>query len=256
MSEGTVSEPGDAASPPRVDSDYVFPPPWGFWSTSAWTLISVAVAVGVMFGSLILLSDVEALPDPQKDPWFAAQLIVINVVQVAVLAAAARLAGWPVGRYLGLTRPRGRDVIIGVAAVALLLGTLEIVTHLMGRESVPSFQTEAYRAAQAAGLVPLIWLAFVVAAPIGEEVIFRGFLFRGWEASPLGPAGTIALTSLIFAVLHTQYDWFGAVQTFSMGALFGWLRWPSGSTLLTIALHMTINGISTAWTAAKVAGVV
>ncbi len=35
--------------------------------------------------------------------------------------------------------------------------------------------------------------------------------------------------------------------------LFGWLRWRSGSTTLTILLHMVINFTSTLWTAIKVA---
>ena len=32
------------------------------------------------------------------------------------------------------------------------------------------FQTDSYGAAHAAGLLPLMWLAFVVAAPLGEEM--------------------------------------------------------------------------------------
>jgi membrane protease YdiL (CAAX protease family) len=166
------------------------------------------------------------------------------------------LAGWPAGLYLGLVRPSRRDVVIGIVALAILLGALEILTHLSGRESVTPFQTDAYRAARSAGTLPLMWLAFVVAAPVGEEIMFRGFVFRGWAASSLGAPGTILMTALIFAVVHTQYDWFGMFQTFCMGALFGWLRWRSGSTTLTIVLHMLINLMATLWTAAKVEGLV
>ena len=124
---------------------------------------------------------------------------------------------------------------------------------MLGRDSVTTFQADSYRAANAAGLLPLLWLAFVVAAPVGEEIIFRGFVFRGWAASPLGVPGTILLTSLVFSAAHTQYDWFGSLQTFCIGILFGCLRWRSGSTTLTILLHMVINFTSTLWTAIKVA---
>ena len=134
---------------------------------------------------------------------------------------------------------------------------LEILTYLLHRESVTPFQTEAYRASRAAGLLPLMWVAFVIAAPVGEEILFRGFVFRGWAASPLGVPGTILLTSLIFSALHmAQYDWFGVFQTFCLGSLFGWLRWYSGSTSVTILLHMGVNLISTLWAAAKVEGLV
>jgi membrane protease YdiL (CAAX protease family) len=242
----TLADPGagGSADPSR---------PWGFWSTLAWALLAfgLVLAGGVLW---VGWSQADSIPDPQQDPWFPLQLIFINAVQVAVLVGAARLAGWPAGRYLGLVRPSRRDVLVGIAALAILLGALEILTHVLGRESVTPFQTDAYRAARGAGTLALMWLAFVVAAPVGEEIMFRGFVFRGWAASPLGAPGAILLTSLIFAVVHTQYDWFGVFQTLCMGALFGWLRWRSGSTALTILLHMLINFIATVWTAAKVEG--
>jgi membrane protease YdiL (CAAX protease family) len=248
----TAADPSAAEGGP---ADTSLPRPWGFWSTLAWAVLAFGLVVG---GGILWLSwgQADSIPDPQQDPWFPLQLIVINVVEIVVLVAAARLAGWPAGRYLGLVRPSRRDVVIGIAALAILLGALEILTHLLGRESVTPFQTDAYRAARAAGTLPLMWLAFVVAAPVGEEIMFRGFVFRGWAASPLGAPGTIIMTALIFAVVHTQYDWFGVFQTFCMGALFGWLRWRSGSTTLTILLHMLINFVATLWTAAKVEGLV
>ena len=202
-----------------------------------------------------LLGQLDIAPDVQDDPWFPLHLIAINGAQILVVAAAARLAGWSPAGYLGLDRPGRRDVLHGLAAVIAMLLVLELITHLVGRESVTPFQTDSYRAARAAGMLPLMWLAFVVAAPLGEEIVFRGFVFRGWAAA-IGVPGTILLTSLIFAGAHTQYDWFGTFQTFCMGALFGWLRWRSGSTTLTIVLHMLINFVATVWTALKVAGVV
>jgi membrane protease YdiL (CAAX protease family) len=230
------------------------PPPWGFWSTLCWALFACGLG-----GALSFLSWAPPvnLPDVHEDPWLPLQLIIINVVQIAVLAVAARLARWPIGRYLGLVRPHGRDFLAGIAALALVIVALEVLTYVLHRESVTPFQTEAYRAARAAGLLPLMWAAFVIAAPVGEEILFRGFVFRGWAASRLGVAGTILLTSLIFSGLHmAQYDWFGVFQTFCIGTLFGWLRWHSGSTTVTIVLHMGVNLISTLWAAAKVEGFV
>jgi uncharacterized protein len=234
------------------------PPPWGFWATLGWAVLAFVIGAGAVGGAVIWAnwSGLDNVVDVQDDPWFPLQLIAINTIQVVVAATAARLAGWPVVPYLGLDRPGRRDILHGIGAVVVLILVLELITHLIGRTSVTPFQTDSYRAASAAGTLPLLWFAFVVAAPVGEEVVFRGFVFRGWAASPLGVVGTIVLTSAIFAVAHTQYDWFGLFQTFCMSTLFGWLRWRSGSTTLTIMLHMLINFVSTAWTAAKVAGVV
>jgi membrane protease YdiL (CAAX protease family) len=232
------------------------PRPWGFWSTIAWALAAFVVAAVVAIGGVawrnwprfdlaLLLQDATSV---------SLQIIVSNIVLILMLAFAAHLSGWPIARYLGLTTPRANDFLYGTTTIALSLGVFEILNHILGRESVTSFQTDIYRAAQAGGLLPMMWLALVVAAPVGEEIAFRGFLFRGLAASRLGASGTILLTALIFAALHAQYEWFEALQVFWIGALFGWLRWRSGSTTLTILLHMATNSLATVQTAVKVHG--
>jgi membrane protease YdiL (CAAX protease family) len=98
----------------------------------------------------------------------------------------------------------------------------------------------------------LFFLAVVVVAPITEEIAFRGFLFRGLSSTWLGVAGTMVLTSVAWAAMHVQYDWMTLAQIFLIGLLLGWLRWASGSTLLTILLHMLANLAATIQAAIKV----
>jgi uncharacterized protein len=249
-----MNEQPTAATAPDLAG--ALPRPWGFWSTLGLALLAFLVA-HIAVGALIWWlswTRTSMLAEALEDPALPLLLIVTNAILVALLAGAARLAGWPVPAYLGLVRPKRQDIVASIVALLAVMIALEIVTYLSGRASVTPFQTDAYRAAKTAGTLWLMWLAFVVAAPVGEEVLFRGFVFRGWAASRLGPVATIALTSLIFAAVHVQYDWFGIFQTLCLGALFGWARWRSGSTVLTILLHMAINFTSTVWTAAKVEG--
>ncbi len=81
----------------------------------------------------------------------------------------------------------------------------------------------------------------VVATPIGEEILFRGFLFRGWLQAPRDVWPVIVVTSLLWAIIHVQYDWYVIGQVFAFGLLLGWMRWATGSTILTILLHALIN---------------
>ena len=60
------------------------------------------------------------------------------------------------------------------------------------------------------------------------------------------------MISALWAVIHTQYDWYGIFQIFLIGLLLGWVRWRSGSTLLTIVLHALINAWATLQTIIKV----
>ena len=78
-----------------------------------------------------------------------------------------------------------------------------------------------YRAAKAAGALPLLWFSVVVVAPVTEELFFRGFLHCGWAPSWLGVSGTIVLTSALWAVLHHQYNAFGILIIFVVAGLSG-----------------------------------
>jgi membrane protease YdiL (CAAX protease family) len=98
-------------------------------------------------------------------------------------------------------------------------------------------------------LLPL-WVAMIVVAPVGEEILFRGFLFRGFIHEPRDAFPGILAISLIWAVLHLQYDWFGTALVFVLGLFLGLVRLWSGSTTLVILLHMLVNLESVAETAA------
>jgi membrane protease YdiL (CAAX protease family) len=53
-------------------------------------------------------------------------------------------------------------------------------------------------------------------------------------------------------LLHIQYDWLGMAQIFAAGLTLGWFRWASGSTALTIIMHVLINFEAMLETAIKV----
>jgi membrane protease YdiL (CAAX protease family) len=144
-----------------------------------------------------------------------------------------------------------RDFLIGVLAIAALAAALYLVASLAKLDLVPRFQTDTFTSARRDGwLVPLL-LAVVVVGPIGEEVMFRGFLYRGW-VEPGFVVTPIIMLTLLWSGMHMQYDWFGILQVFLTGLVLGWLRWLSGSTALTIVLHMLVNLEATIETVLKV----
>jgi uncharacterized protein len=222
-------------------------PPWGYIMTFVWVALAVLVlspliGIAVLFvfrpdaisaeGVDLLLKDGAAI---------AISNIPANVVQVAVVAIAARRPGWSVTEYLGLVWPSRRDAVTAFLILVPFLLGYDALTYLLGRDIVPPFQVDTYRSARAAGMLPLYWFALVVAAPVAEEIVFRGFLFRGWVRSERAALPVVVLISLLFAAIHPQYDWFGVLQVFFIGLLFGLVRWRSGSTLLTILMHMLAN---------------
>jgi uncharacterized protein len=222
--------------PPRI---------WKFWGTALWGLfifagmfvgqiavvawfvlrrggpIDVAAAIHVVGGGLtISLSVIMGLP--------------------AVLAAlwiAIRISRTPFTEYLALRRPSWTELLIGAVALSVLVMGWDLLSRAVGREIAPGFMAEVLNSARADGALWLLVLAFCVAAPVSEECFARGFLYRGWSESFLGPIGAIILSSLVWTALHLQYDWFFFGEVFSIGLLLGYLRYRFQSTWLTIFVH-------------------
>jgi hypothetical protein len=133
--------------------------------------------------------------------------------------------------------------VFGIVVVAAFVIIGDSISWLLGKSIVTPFQSEITRTAIDAGGLSLLllWLAVTVVTPIGEETLFRGFLFRGWLQSPRDTWPVIVIVALLWALIHVQYDWYVISQVFVSGLLLGWMRWASGSTVLTILLHALIN---------------
>jgi membrane protease YdiL (CAAX protease family) len=229
------------------------PPPWGWWASFAWLLLAfVAAGIATLFVYGAWLGERSRPGTVSYDGTLLAAGAIVSIpVEVAVLAAAARLRRWPVADYLALNIPRRGEVIMAVVCVVAIGIAFNLLLMLTGRDIVTPFQIESYRTAKDAGWLLWLFVAIVVFAPVGEEIAFRGFLYRGW-ALPGRELLAITGIALIWALLHIQYDWFGMVQIFLIGVVLGWFRWASRSTTLTILMHALINLQAMIETAIKV----
>jgi membrane protease YdiL (CAAX protease family) len=162
-------------------------------------------------------------------------------VQVGLLFWFARKKSPSALDYLALKLPHKRDITLLALVVAGLIAAGDGFNWLNGSKLVTPFQNEIYLSARTAGVLPWLWLTVVVVAPIGEETLFRGFLFRGWQASPSNPWAAIGATALLWALVHVQYNALVIGQVLLAGLAFGWVRWASGSTIATILLHALLN---------------
>jgi len=168
-------------------------------------------------------------------------ILISNPVTVAILWLAARLSKSNPADYLGLRWAKRQDVVIGVVLLVALIVLGDGLLYLSGRELVTPFQLQSYTTAAAEGWLPAMWIAAVIVAPAGEEITFRGFLFRGFVTSQRSAWPAIIIISILWAALHIQYDWAGMLQIFIIGLFLGWVRLTSGSVLLTFLLHALFN---------------
>jgi uncharacterized protein len=85
----------------------------------------------------------------------------------------------------------------------------------------------------------------ILAAPLTEEIMFRGALFSGIASSRLGRTGAVLITAALWALAHaTGAPWLFVGVLFIMGIALGLLLLRFGSLWVTIACHASWNALS------------
>ncbi len=223
---------------------------FGIAATLGFAFVALIFGLAVGDGAMSAAVGPVVTPTGYDGAAVAVAVLAGNPIQVITLALAVRMTGEDLFAYLALNAPRQRDVAIAVAGLALLILIGDGLTLALGRNLASTFELDIHRTALAEGALLPLWIAVIVVAPVGEEILFRGFLFRGFIHEPRNVLPGILAISLIWALQHFQYDWFGNAQVFVLGLFLGLVRLWSGSTTLTILLHMLVNLESVVETAA------
>ena len=187
------------------------------WGVRPVVLPIAAYVVGILAGFLAV-----QVVDPATRAGELAFATVLNVgleafVAVAAYVAgrdiAARAGGW--GAAFGWRRPRWKDLAIALAGVGIVFGArmvIGLVTVIVaGQRTLDESQNLTVDRPDAGVVVLLVVVAGLI-APVLEEFVFRGLIFRTFlRRMSFWPAAL--LSSLIFAVGHTyEVDTFrGAV---------------------------------------------
>jgi uncharacterized protein len=239
-------------------SEVVIAPPveraWKFWGSLLWAVaifiamsvaqIAVAVAILRSRSSALEFSDLARLSSDGVA--VALTVIATTPAALAVVWFAVRLTRASFAEYLALKPFAHRELLLGLGCLVVCALGVDAIAWSAGHAIVPAFVFDTLASAEAAHALPIFLAAVAAVAPLGEELTVRGFIYRGFAASWLGPAGAILLTSALWASIHVQYDWFFIGEVFVLGLILGWMRYRSGSTWLTVILHGVYNLIAAA----------
>ena len=242
-----ADEPTSGPRPPA-------PRPWGPWATIGWTALCIGVMVAIQNAVFLIFLEIRSTSKPGANLTDLIKDLTTDGDLLAVAALLSSLAGvgliglltysrrYPIRDYLALSWPRARSAWAAVAGLVLLLVASDVTTYGLGRPITPPIMVDVYRTAW----LPLLLIAVLVAAPLAEEMLFRGFLYRGIAASRAGPTVAILVSSVVWALLHiSQYDWYAVVTILLTGLYLGYVRYRTGSVTLTILLHFLSNAIAT-----------
>ena len=162
-----------------------------------------------------------------------------TLVCVPLLVGLARLkTRAPLREYFALVPVPARVLVRWLLPLGAVLLAVDLCSLWLGRPLVHEWMHGIQQSADPAWL---LLLALVVAAPLFEEMFFRGFLYRGLAASAAGPNMAIAVTSLAWAAVHLQYGAYEITWLFVLGVLLGVARKRTGSLWTPLLMHAVAN---------------
>ncbi|MFM7616295.1 MAG: lysostaphin resistance A-like protein [Actinomycetes bacterium] len=173
-----------------------------------------------------------------------------NGAVVLALAAVARVKGVGSLRADFGLRIRLRDWWWGLVGVAISVGTgalLIPIQHLLDDSPSQEVVRIIDRSSGAAALAGA--LAVAIAAPIGEELLFRGALLRSLQRR-VRPGAAIAITSVVFAAVHPLLDpsaVLAVVPLLVLSVVCGIVAVRGGDLSRSIWLHVGFNTITAIW---------
>ena len=240
-------------------SDDINVNPWGLWATLGFSAIIFALFLALQILVAAAFVSLAKAKHPELDLEVYAKSLSSNGFCIGIMAVVSGLICTPltllftklrknisVKNYIGFKEPLKREWVQWLLILAAFLFLSDGISLLLHQTIVPPFMVDAYKTASS---LPTFLFAIVVVAPIFEEIFFRGFLFQGIRYSRLGPIGAIGITSLLWAVIHLQYDIYGIATIFALGLLFGIARLKTDSIHLLMVMHSFVGLVATMETA-------
>lgn len=215
-----------------------------------WTAVLIGLYVGLGMGLVLIGGAAAWIIDTLTGQGWATRLVVhsgirasslilvITPVTVGLLVLLAVRRRLPAREYFALKRLRADEVLVSTVLLVALLAAGDLMLRLLGNPILSDFDRSLL--APSAALV-LVIPAVCVAAPVLEELWWRGFVYKGIAASRVGTVAAVLITATLWALLHAHLSWLRVGGVFCLGLYFGAVRWKTGSTTLTILLHAATN---------------
>lgn len=211
-----------------------------------WVVVWNVGLVGVLFG-IDMASGGEGLDGVMGMLQTPLVMAASAAGQSSGMVALAALLLWVSGRGQRVAFALRRPGPIALAAGLLLGGTAGLFAGWVGEiipRHLPALDSDVFdvlaRAVGEGPLLPRLALiaAIVLAAPLLEELVFRGFLWDSLERS-MGRRGAWIATSLLFAAYHVVP--LHVLSVFGTGLLIGALRLASRSIWPCVVAHFVNN---------------
>ncbi len=223
---------GEPASGPRF--------PYATWGPGmAIGGVLIALGVGILLGIPAVIVDSPSDGDLSTGANVIVQLATALGFLLVPIAVATRWGGSSVGQALRRLGVRGfrpgalKWMLAAVGAYLLFAGVYSAIFGAPEQEDI----------AESFGAVPVQILLIVVAAPVSEEICFRGMLFGGLR-SHMPRIAAALVSALIFGALHALTGISAVPPLIFFGFVLALLYEKTGSIVPGILLHMLNNSVA------------
>ncbi len=215
--------------------------PYSNWGPAA-AVLGVVLALGA--GILLSIPAAFLSTDADGDLSTAGNIVVQVATALGFLLVPMALASWRGAASMReiLDRLGVRRFAVGPALkwMAASIGAYLLFAALY---SLLVVQPEQEDIAEGFGALPVQLLLIAIAAPISEEICFRGMLFGGLrERLPM--YGAALLSGLIFGALHALTGVSAVPPLIAFGFILALLYEKTGSIVPCILLHMLNNCVA------------
>jgi membrane protease YdiL (CAAX protease family) len=241
------------ALPEEMQGPAPHAPTWGKLRVAVYSVILIAVYYVVQLITVAIALGIEIARDPGIDVDARSISIASDGDVLAASLIATVLVCTPLLLLLSSRRAPGLRALLGLDAVrpATAFGWLagivamglatDLLWEAMGREPMVEFMVEVMATTDS---LVLLCTAMVLAAPLFEELLFRGFVLEGLRVSGVASWMAVAISAALWAVIHLQYELPEMTLVFLLGLVLGTARVRTGSLLPSVLGHVAWNAIS------------
>lgn len=205
--------------------------------------LAIATVRGVLFFTGTAIVARQILGDDVDPFGGSGPALMVIAVLLACDVVGTSMALWRIGGQTPTTlrwpsTHLGRDVVIGVTGFAVCAGWLALVMLAVGGTAAIREVVDAIAAYSPSQRVCFIAIG-VCGGAIAEESLYRGYL-QPALVGKLGVVGGIVLTSLLFSLLHFNFNPISVVSKFLLGCTYGVIAWRTGSLTAPAVTHALV----------------
>jgi membrane protease YdiL (CAAX protease family) len=212
-------------------------------------LIGISVGVGAIIS--------QQFSERISDNLHVSREFVLHVIGFLTLHGFALIWAWVLlsnhdlswAEGFGFNKRPLRSVIFGIVATVLAIpiamivigGLATMLLKALGMNPEPQRTVTLVRESASRPQLVVLGIAAMLLAPVAEEIIFRGVLFRALYQRSYTAMAWIG-TSFLFALIHGNVAAFFPLMFLAL--LFAWLYARTGNLLAPIAGHCVFNALN------------